>query len=285
MTTSRKRRAFTLIELLVVIAIIALLVSILVPSLSQARNLARLAYCGSNLHAVGQATHMYVADTNASEPWWYCNGHDFPWELPRPLDMNITTPQSPATWGNPAVALTRDFTNSTLTTDKFPSLTNKQNYLGDARPFFCPLFNFRYEKHYSRYGHANQYQTDTSVRVWGTYIWMWPKKYNDWGGDQPPGPRSTPTERTYNNSISNNVLMIDYFGYDWKPTWWTDTSLQEYRQGYYHWKAVMLDGSVQTFTKLKDTFSWLWTNQPSDPRQFFDPTYPGNFPIPSYIPG
>jgi prepilin-type N-terminal cleavage/methylation domain-containing protein len=46
-----KKAAFTLIEILVVIAIIALLVSILVPALSKARNMARLALCGTNLHA------------------------------------------------------------------------------------------------------------------------------------------------------------------------------------------------------------------------------------------
>ena len=62
------RRGFTLIELLVVIAIIALLVSILLPSLNRAKELARAAVCLSQLRSLGTGIFLYVEDQDNTWP-------------------------------------------------------------------------------------------------------------------------------------------------------------------------------------------------------------------------
>ncbi len=56
-------RGFTLIEVLVVVAIIALLISILLPSLAQAREMSRRTVCATRLHNMGVAVNTY-ADAN-----------------------------------------------------------------------------------------------------------------------------------------------------------------------------------------------------------------------------
>ncbi len=60
--TGLVRRGFTLIELLVVVAIIALLISILLPSLQRAREQAKLVKCSSNLRQVLMSAMNYASD-------------------------------------------------------------------------------------------------------------------------------------------------------------------------------------------------------------------------------
>ncbi|MHC4572460.1 MAG: type II secretion system protein [Planctomycetota bacterium] len=76
-----REKGFTLVELLVVIAIIALLMSILIPSLTRAKIQAKFVMCQSNLRQLGAAFAMYTGDndgyfqkgfggTPADSFWW-----------------------------------------------------------------------------------------------------------------------------------------------------------------------------------------------------------------------
>ena len=62
--TNRKAKAFTLIELLVVIAIIAILMSILMPALSRAREQGKRAACLANLRQLTMAWMAYALDND-----------------------------------------------------------------------------------------------------------------------------------------------------------------------------------------------------------------------------
>ena len=60
----KNKKAFTLVELLVVISIIALLMAILIPALSRAKELAKRVVCANNMKQLGYAWIMYAENND-----------------------------------------------------------------------------------------------------------------------------------------------------------------------------------------------------------------------------
>lgn len=123
--TARKAvRGFTLIELLVVVAIIALLISILLPALTEAREQGRVAVCMTNLRTMAQAVNVYFTDGQDdmvfSFPFdYYINGQNQNFSLISEVIWGGAVPQkSAADWtGSGMVPLMQGINPANGTTD------------------------------------------------------------------------------------------------------------------------------------------------------------------------
>ena len=76
MSPSKLSRAFTLTELLIVVSIIAILASIMAPSLGNAKRMAQSAACMANLLSLAKSMGQYHADND--EQFWQCTMPNYP---------------------------------------------------------------------------------------------------------------------------------------------------------------------------------------------------------------
>ncbi len=101
----KKRAAFTLIELLVVISIIAILISILLPALAKARELANRAVCMANIRGIIQSMITYSESNGGNFPAAFVKSDSFPGHYNnRPVlgypavTAGLTAPEAVQTW-------------------------------------------------------------------------------------------------------------------------------------------------------------------------------------------
>lgn len=130
------RKGFTLIELMVVIAVISLLASILMPSLNQAKYLARRTYCLSNIRSQYLAQMTYTTEHDGKFPH-----HRDPWTY---------------------------YMRNSVSLDMSRVRVAYHDYITDSRIFACPLLaHFTQRPAYADPDYYNP--IDLGLGGWGAY--------------------------------------------------------------------------------------------------------------------
>lgn len=250
------KKGFTLIELLVVIAIIALLLSIVMPAMRKAREIARKVICQSNYKQLGVALGAYESQTgynfrtyksaigmSAAElqrHWFWNNGTgDYAHEvLPFALKNLMDTGMLP--------------THEILFCPGVNNLSYDKNYIAS-----CVAANdytaYNTEDIYDRIKNGSLASTDRPL-FWSTHVWMWKKELRGSG-------------ITSINTTSSGAMMSDMIDSTWQFAADTNTTFRNFfnavgvSRAFQHYNVMMQDFSVKNPTdKDEEVVQWLWNS-------------------------
>ena len=275
---SARPAGFTLIELLVVVAIIALLVSILLPSLGLARDLARNSICASNLHHTGIAINMYQSSWGLDEPWLHSTGegdgpasawkpHQFP-HLPGNVAMALAEredyePKNIYPWSDlnlwPNKPGTRKFQPSASV------------FVDTGEFFFCPHYDQSYPEDYSPLArddiNAGSAWNSMESKHVGTYMYWYKHipvqedKWN-WSPSSGPGPGGYHQngKRAGVGEKARGLVITDV------ETQYTSAVLKGVHSGYVHYNGLFVDMSVTMICQDDLEFNaFMYQDQPDCP--------------------
>jgi len=178
--SNRYPSAFTLIELLVVISIISLLMSILLPSLSRARDQAKGIHCLARLKEFGNALAAYENTSNGILPpaRWYVSDQDLGRIDDNGRPRTGTDPSAPIEYGWAEILYSYVYGDSVRTADRYPV---QRNIGGDDRwseYFICKAVGDTEASS----GHYRVYLPAWSARTYAL------ERNGSWGVDSRPNP-------------------------------------------------------------------------------------------------
>lgn len=170
------RSGFTLVELLVVVSIIALLISILLPSLKGARDSAKAVVCGTSLNGLGKGLQTYASEHSEWIPGVNTSGYEvWQYSINKTGLQKSNLPVQTWDWITPLLRVQTSLPQERAqrfrviaNEYKCPSVIERCNYYDRARPL--PVDNDLFVNDIDLRGpvYSSSYMMPAYFQMWGT---------------------------------------------------------------------------------------------------------------------